>query len=155
LVDKGISFRISSNGRAKLFKPDLAIIKDKTLTHYFDLKMDLGWNRDIENYLIKKNDFINNLKQVGEAWHTIPINSQAHIKISQDLVYQIVVLSKKNGNDDALQRNIELANKLENVSLYILTSGMHLNFYGPEEREKVIVKEDDFDKLISDTKAVL
>ncbi|MCC4214715.1 hypothetical protein [Leeuwenhoekiella parthenopeia] len=154
-VDQGISFRTITQKRAKLFKPDLAILKNDTLTHYFDLKMDLGWNRDLEQYLVAKNDFINKLKESNDVWYKTHIEGKGSIKVSKKLTYQIVVLSGANGNKAAHHRNVDLAASLENVNLYVLTSGGHLNFYTPEEKEKVIFNDNAFDKLISDTKATL
>ena len=63
-VDKVTSIRFKINEKAKSFKPDLMIIENGVMTHYFDLKSNLGWNRNAENYLINKNDFISNLKAI-------------------------------------------------------------------------------------------
>lgn len=73
LVDKPISFKPSSKQRTKTFKPDVAIIKNGVLTNYFDLKMDLGWNRDISQYLKDKNDFVQELKRQQNAWYTMQL----------------------------------------------------------------------------------
>ena len=43
-VDKVISIRFFEKEKAKSFKPDLAIIDNGVMTHYFDLKSNLGWN---------------------------------------------------------------------------------------------------------------
>jgi hypothetical protein len=43
-VDKVTSIRFNKNKKAKSFKPDLSIINNNTLTHYFDLKTNMGWN---------------------------------------------------------------------------------------------------------------
>ena len=36
---------------AKSFKPDLAVIKNKVLLDYFDLKSNLGRKRDLSEYV--------------------------------------------------------------------------------------------------------
>lgn len=103
LVDKPISANISTQKRKKTFKPDLAIEQNNQLTHYFDLKMDLGWNRDIEHYLYVKNNFINELKKSKTASYKI-LGGKKEIQIADALIYQIVILTPKNGNAKALRK---------------------------------------------------
>jgi hypothetical protein len=54
-VDKVTSIRFNESDKAKSFKPDLSIVNNNVLTHYFDLKTNMGWNRDFVSYLEEKN----------------------------------------------------------------------------------------------------
>lgn len=121
LVDKLISIRFRKNGRATTFKPDLAILENNELKEYFDLKTNLGWNRDLEKYLTKKNELIQMIKGRNGWIHFSKENIQ-EIRYSNKLKYKMVVFNGWNINPDQLIKNIEFASKLENVELFILNT---------------------------------
>lgn len=156
-VDKPISIRLPNHTRAKTFKPDLFILKDGVMTHYFDLKMDLGWKRNIEAYLIERNTLIEHLKVLSasgeKAW--IQDWGEKQVSISQNLSYQIVVLSSGNINKNLLDQNYQIAQKLEHIQMYILTQGSHLNMYREDDIYKLIINDFQFDRLFFDTKTAL
>lgn len=56
IVYKSTSLKIPNKHKATTtFKPDVSIItSDHVFTEYYDLKTNLGWNRDIEKYIKKK-----------------------------------------------------------------------------------------------------
>lgn len=119
-VDKVFSIRLNPNTKAKSYKPDLMIIDDNRLTHYFDLKSNLGWNRDARHYLEQKNDLIKNLRG-KEAWIRDKIDgSVQEIIISKDLTYHMVVVFGGNINPETMDENIQLASQLEYVKLDVL-----------------------------------
>ncbi|NVO21236.1 MAG: hypothetical protein HXX13_16155 [Bacteroidetes bacterium] len=119
LVDKLISLRFSKNGKATTFKPDLAIIQNQCLTHYYDLKTNLGWNRELDKYLRQKDAFIQKIKG-RKGWVYFEKENRPEIVFSTELKYQMVVFSGWNINQDLLAKNIELASSLDNVDLHIL-----------------------------------
>lgn len=121
LVDKVTSIRLMEGERAKSFKPDVSLIKENILTHYFDLKTNMGWNRHFENYLREKDLFINSL-QGKKAWIHHSKEDVQHIEIKDDLVYQMVVVYGGNINQDLLKRNLEQAKNYKNVKVHILLS---------------------------------
>lgn len=124
-VDKVISTRFEGKKKSTSFKPDLAIVTpEKVLTHYFDLKTNLGWNRFLKDYLQKKNNFIENLISHNKAWITGKkewdnFNSLS-LSISPELKYHIVVIFGGNINERTMKENVEFANNLEYVQLDIL-----------------------------------
>lgn len=69
-VDKNISINLDDEKRVKSFRPDLFIIKNNVMTHYFDLKMDLGWSRNLKDYLSEKESFISDIKAKSTSWYT-------------------------------------------------------------------------------------
>jgi len=121
LVDKVLSIRFSKNGKATTFKPDLTILNNNVVTHYYDLKTNLGWNRYLEKYLKEKNDLIRKIKG-KEGWINFSKDNVQKITFSKQLKYQIVVYYDGNINPNDLKINIEHADKLENIELLILNN---------------------------------
>ena len=125
LVDKLISYKDSNDKKAITFKPDLAIINKGILTHYYDLKTNLGWNRELKEYLIKKNNLIERIKG-KKGWVRFPKvdNDKDAIKqdieYSKELTYQIVVYNGWNISKEQLDENKEIASKLPNIKMHIL-----------------------------------
>lgn len=119
-VDKVISIRFSENEKAKSFKPDLAIVDNGVMTHYFDLKSNLGWNRNAENYMLDKNRFIEKLKGQNAWIQDKHDKSVLDIKISDALQYNMVVVFGGNINPTQMDNNFKASNELENVQLHVL-----------------------------------
>lgn len=119
-VDKVISIRFSDGEKAISFKPDLAIIDDGVMTHYFDLKSNLGWNRNAENYMLDKNRFIEKLKGQNAWIRDKHDKSVSNIKISNTLQYNMVVVFGGNINSTQMDNNLKVSNGLENVQLHVL-----------------------------------
>lgn len=143
LVDKVTSIRFSLNGKATTFKPDLSIINSESiLTHYFDLKTNLGWNRDLAFYLKTKNDFINKIKG-RKAWIHFDKNNVQEIIISKKLKYKMVVIYGWNINKSQMEENIRLANEFENVELFVLNN--------LDENKSLVIGNLDFERLHTET----
>lgn len=143
LVDKVTSIRFSKNGKATVFKPDVSIINaDNVLTHYFDLKTNLGWNRDLQLYLKQKNDFINKIKG-KKAWIHFSKEDVQNITFSEKLKYKMVVIYGGNINKTQLNENIRIAKEFENVELFIL--------YKLLDDKDHIVDLEDFERLHTET----
>lgn len=143
LVDKVTSIRFSKNGKATVFKPDVSIINsDNVLTHYFDLKTNLGWNRDLQLYLKQKNDFINKIKG-KKAWIHFSKEDVQNITFSEKLKYKMVVIYGGNINKTQLNENIRIAKEFENVELFIL--------YKLLDDKEHFVDLEDFERLHTET----
>lgn len=121
-VDKVTSIRFSKNGKATTFKPDLSIVNtENVLTHYFDLKTNLGWNRDLTKYLKQKNEFISKIRG-RKAWIYFSKEDIMEIKISDQLKYKMVVVDGWNIHPDQMKENINLANNYDCVELFVLNN---------------------------------
>lgn len=127
LVDKLISYREAKGRKAVTFKPDLAILDKSVLTHYYDLKTNLGWNRDLEKYLREKNELIQKIKG-QKGWISFPRADKnipeppQNIGYAENLTYHMVVFNGWNIHPEQLAKNIALANALENVEMSILNT---------------------------------
>ncbi|MCD0467165.1 hypothetical protein [Flavobacterium sp. ENC] len=143
LVDKVTSIRFSKNGKATTFKPDLSIINsENVLTHYFDLKTNLGWNRDLASYLKTKNEFINKIKGKN-AWIHFDKDNVQGIKISEKLKYKMVVVYGWNINREQMAQNIRIAKEYENVELFVLNN--------LDENKILAIENEDFERLHTET----
>ncbi len=140
LVDKLISIKFSKNEKATTFKPDLTIIKENTLSQYFDLKTNLGWNRDLEKYLIKKDRLIQKIKG-RKGWIHFNKENIQEIQFSNSLKYKIVIFNGWNIRKNKLQKNIEIADKLENVEIFILNNWL-------QATKQLIIDNNAFEKLL-------
>lgn len=140
-VDKVTSIRLDNIKKAISFKPDLSIIKNDTLTHYFDLKTNLGWNRDFVQYLESKNNFIDSIKG-RKAWIRWD-DSVEEVSISNSLKYQMVVLYGWNINQEKLQENLQKASIYKNVEVHILS---------PENSENNKPNLEAFSKILNSIK---
>ncbi|PCJ67362.1 MAG: hypothetical protein COA58_03310 [Bacteroidetes bacterium] len=122
LVDHSISYRETDGARAKTCKPDLAILDNGKLTHYYDLKMNLGFSRDLGHFMQEKQDLINGLK-TADTWASVTVGEKKErwgITIPKTLVYHIVVLYGWNISEEQMKANEALENELSNVELTIL-----------------------------------
>lgn len=128
LVDKVISVRLGGSNKAKSFKPDLAIIDNNVLTHYFDMKTNLGWNRAFDGYLHEKNEFMRQLKG-SHPWINFSKEPDQHLTVAESCIYQMVVVYGSNINLDLLAHNLEQAKKYEYVRVHILCPRNAANEY--------------------------
>lgn len=131
-VDKVTSIRFNENEKAKSFKPDLSIVNSNVLTHYFDLKTNMGWNRDFVAYLEEKNTFIESLR-AKNAWIRHSKDHVQSISIDENLIYQMVVIFGWNINQNQLKTNIELAKKFPNIKVHVLYTKNENGEYGINE----------------------
>lgn len=119
-VDKVTSFRIEKGEKAESFKPDVSIIDRNEMTHYFDLKTNMGWKREFVDYLKEKNQFIEKLKSSEEVWIPLQGRKKDFISIDNNLVFQMVVVDGGNINQELLSERLEKAKEYDNVKVYVL-----------------------------------
>ena len=156
IVDKTFSFR-SDEGKSIQFRPDLAIVHDSTITHIFDLKMDMGYKRR----LFETDRF----EQSGEMFEFLRSGKVESVscretnkidrilQISQNVINQIVVISEKNGGKKAnMTEMIETVNELDWVNLYYLTRDVHPNNYNGRQP---VLNHSEFERLFQDIKQQL
>lgn len=135
-VDKAFFLNLEGKTKAKAFKPDLAVITpSKEMTHYFDTKTNLGWNRDLQGYLKEKSDFVKSIR--GQK-----TNGDYPIRIAPDLKYQMVVIYGWNINQLQLEENRKLAAEYADcVDFYVLYT-----WVGPN-KDDYAINQGEFDRL--------
>jgi hypothetical protein len=137
-VDKSVTYRIAEGAKTKTCKPDLAIIDKGMLTHYYDLKMNLGFSRDLRPFMQQKEDLMKSLK-TSDAWiNKAKDNEVWGVTISPNLKYHIVVLYGWNISEQQMEANVQYAQQLEHVDFTILFT---------PDADNVAIDEDGFNKL--------
>jgi hypothetical protein len=145
IVDKLVCFQQAEKNKTLTFKPDLAIIDSGLLTHYYDLKTNLGWSGDFKKFLIAKNELIEKIRG-NEGWITFPHIDEQNPKIKQlirfaeNLKYKVVVYDGWNINQDQLNNYLKLATTLKNVEMCVLKESVKGEKYP-------IVNQEAFDSL--------
>jgi len=144
IIEPIFSFSREGKKRKQTIIPDLAIIQDEVVTHYFDLKMDLGFSRNLKEDLSKKDSLIKDLrgKESTQTW-------LGKFTFSPKIIYQMVIISRHNANK-YLDEYLEYSKTLNTTEVYILTKGTHPN--SKMGRESVQENEEVFEKLMSDIK---
>lgn len=159
MVDKPVSFAsLRADKRTKTIQPDIVVARGETIIGYIDIKMDLGWNRDLEVYLKDKDQLIEDMRG-KPCWTTYWKGNKSFTQdysFSDNIIYQVVVLSSKNINEERLRANVQCATDCNNVKMYVLTEGQHLNV-SEESQNRVNVERKDgqFEAILNDLKMQL
>lgn len=153
IVDKTFSFK-SEEGKSIKFRPDLAIVRNNTITHIFDLKMDMGYKRRyFETDRFKESEKMFEVLRSGKI-DTVSYREKRKtnhkLSISDKIINQIVVISEKNGGKASNRiEMIEAVDKLDWINLYYLTKEVHPNNYNDE---KPVMNDLEFERLFKDIK---
>lgn len=152
-TDQNITF---SKG-IKTIRPDTVIVKNNVIEHIIDIKTDFGWKRDkITEFCREKNEELKEIKgKPGKVQILNPdgiTKQQKLLNLSEDLILHIVVISGKNISKEKLDHHLQNVKnlKLENIELYILTSGIHPNIYEKTLEEvlnSIIIHDEEFTRL--------
>lgn len=151
-VDKVTSFRLDGVLKSKSIKPDLLILKDtglsskeKIATHYYDLKTDIGYGRDMKERLQHWNDLILSVRGKN-GWITVNGQHEFDIQFTQTIKYSVVIVFDWNVNKQILEENIAFAKNLPGIELYVLLN---------ETEKKINVNENEFNRLLTDCRNYL
>lgn len=137
-VDKSITYRTAVGAKTKTCKPDLAILDEGKLTHYYDLKMNLGFSRDLRHFMQQKEELMKSLK-TADAWINKAKDDEVWgVTIPPNLKYHIIVLYGWNISEQQMQANVQYAEQLEQVDFTIL--------FPPKDKD-VAISEEAFTKI--------
>jgi hypothetical protein len=156
-IDKVISYKLEGFSKSKSFKPDVFVLApspsnsiDSDLfvaTHYFDLKTDLGYNREgFGRFIESKSDFIKSIRG-KEVWTSYLDSStgeyeKIRIKISENITYSIIVVIDWNINKKTLQSLRQIAGNPDCLVDFLIL----LNF-NKDNSGAIETNENDFDAL--------
>ena len=79
----------------------------------------MGWNRNFVDYLSEKNEFLRALR-AKDAWIRYGKDIVQGIKISPELIYQMVIVFGWNINQEQLGSNLLQAQHLDCVKVHVL-----------------------------------
>ncbi|MFM7015672.1 MAG: hypothetical protein ACKOX3_05020 [Bacteroidota bacterium] len=148
-IDQPISFKL--NGKSKTIYADVAIIKDNKIQQVWDLKTDLGWKRDsFVQFCKDKIELVKGARNQTAKLKDGQNKAQQTLAFSNDMTFNIVVVSLTNISKSKGDLNVAGTNNLENVGVYFLTKSLHPNNYGmtPDDiAEKISYNETDFKRM--------
>ena len=142
----------------KSIRPDITLVKNDTVRDILDIKMDLGWKRDeFGKFCYELNEKVLSIR--GKKGKIKPLNldgistTQKLLKLSEDLIFHIVLISKLNISKEKLKKHLDFIknSKLMNIEVYILSSEVHPNAYGKYIEDVVNainVQEEEFERLL-------
>lgn len=148
-TDQIITYRDGNTNQSIKKCPDIMIQnEDKTVDHLIDVKTDLGWNRSrIKDFCEEWDDFIENMKNKEIKFKTGFDHLEHSGTLSKHLHYHILVITSENSGKEYTE-----IPKMDNVSLYILSSGIHPNSYKLNANEsilkKITINTDEIAKLL-------
>lgn len=143
---KGTNLKNKSKKKSLLIRPDLMITKESVATCFFDIKTDLGYKRkDFFNQAKERNDQLNKIKGEKSSSNDGETKEKNNITISQNVKFVYIVISQGNINKETQIEFIENIRALENVEVFLLTIGDHLNSY--HDNPKWEINQTDFNNL--------
>ena len=143
---KGTELKNKSNKRSLLIRPDIALIKDSVATCFFDIKTDLGYKRkEFLNQAIEKDKQLNLIKGKTANSKDGQTKENNKIDISVKIIFIYIVISQGNIKKTKLDNFINEIRKLENIDVFLLSKGEHLNSYNDEPKWET--NKEDFDRL--------
>jgi hypothetical protein len=143
---KGTGLKNKSGKKSLLIRPDLMITKQNIATCFFDIKTDLGYKRkDFFNQAKERDDQLNKIKGKKSSYKNGETKKGNDIKISENIKFVYIVISQGNINKEVQLDFIKKIRTLENVEVFILTIGDHLNLYIDNPGWKI--NQDDFNNL--------
>lgn len=157
LVDPPISFKGTelknkSGKRALLLRPDIAFTKNNIVNCFFDIKTDLGYKRfEFLNQAKDRNDQLNLIKEKYAHYKDGKTKHNQKVKISSDIKFIYVVISQGNIGKDKMDNFIAGIKLLENVDIFVISKGEHLNSYNDISKTEInVVDFNGLDNLINE-----
>ncbi len=124
-------------GTKSTFYPDITVVRNGKITAFFDLKMDLGWNRDGLSSLCEKDkELVEAIRSKSCTFKDGSTKERGTYEISDSAVYDIVIISDQNIAKPKLEAQLSEVDALSDfVKVHILSQNEHPNTYGLEPAE--------------------
>lgn len=140
-------------GVKSTFYPDITVIRNGKISAFFDLKMDLGWNRNGLSRLCEKDKkLIEDIRSKSCTFKDGSTKEPGTYEISDSAVYDIVIISDQNIAKPKLDAQLKEAELLTDyVKVHILSKNEHPNTYGLAPNEllaKIEIQENAFAELL-------
>lgn len=143
---KGTELKNKSGKSSLLIRPDIAFVKDSIINCFFDIKMDLGYNRStFLNQAKDRNIQMNKIKEQYANYNDGKTKSKQNVKISSQIKFIYIIISQGNIGKDKLEEFVSGIELLENIDIYVLSKGEHLNSYNEIPETEVNIA--DFNRL--------
>jgi len=136
--------------------PDIVVQNNDisgTIENLVDTKADTGWNREgMLNFCEEWEKTIEAAKGKATTFSNGKTKKTHKGIFSNNLHYHVVVATEVNSGKKILEDYEKIKKQCKNVSLYILSSGIHPNNYEFSQNEildKLVIKHIEFDRLMS------
>ncbi len=140
----------------KTIYPDVTLEYKAEIIAFFDIKMDLGWNRDgLYDLCLNQYNLLNKIRGKNcKIRDGITKEDSEHV-ISNNISMNIVLISDQNINNKKLSTQIEKIKRLAPaVDVFVLTSGVHPNEYR-KNNKTMEIKNEEFDLLVNKVKCMM
>ena len=132
--------------------PDIVIQnKDGYIQNLIDVKTDIGWNRNgMYSFCEEWEKRIESIKDTKTSFRHGKDKTIIQGKFSEDLKYHVLVVSKVNSGKKIESDYIQVKNNLKNVSLYLLSDGVHPNSYEygiSDTIENIAINSEEFERI--------
>ncbi len=134
IIEPILSFRREGKKRKQTIIPDLIIVENNVITHYFDLKMDLGFARNLTHYLQKKDALVRDMRSAkcNKSWI-------GNFSFSENIIYQMVIISEHNSGKH-FKDHLAFSKTLDTVDVYVFSDKSSAHPNSKQGRDSV--KED-------------
>ena len=131
--------------------PDITLVEQGVVCHLFDVKTDLGWNRDgLSAFCAKQSDRLRDFDGIELSATDGMTKKKYTIKSDGNLQYHVVIISGLNISSEKLSKQLIEVEKLDKVHVYVLYPQHHPNYYGTDIDSfvmSVLVNDKDFDRI--------
>lgn len=134
--------------------PDIAVIINRKVVKVFDIKMDLGWNRDFYPFCKEKQELIDEIQGLNVKAKDGATKAETFYQLSQSLKYNIVIVSNENISQKKREENENRISTLDKnkIEVFILTQDIHPNNYDEQTVRNIPLRKPDFDRLKNEIK---
>lgn len=149
---KGTELKNKSQKRSLLIRPDIAFIKNNNVNCFFDIKTDLGYKRlEFLKQVKGRNNQLNEIKEQFAYYKDGKTKNEYKVQISSETKFIYVIISQGNIRKDRMDNFVREIKLLENVDIFVLSKGEHLNSYGDISKTEINRRDfDELDKLINE-----
>ena len=143
---KGTLLKNKSKKKSLLIRPDIALFRASEINCLLDIKTDLGYKRKIfldqaRERNLQMDLIKNQVASLNDGETKIPEN----IRISKNIKFVYVIISEGNIKKSISEEIADGIKKLENIDMFVLSIGEHLNTY--QTISKWQINNVDFDAL--------
>lgn len=128
--------------------PDIAVIRNNEVVKLFDIKMDLGWNRDFYPFCKEKQEFIDEIKGLQVKAKDGATKEQKTYKISDSVKINIVIVSNANISKTKREENEKRILTLDKskIEVFVLADA-HPNNYDDDDITNIPLRQVDIENL--------
>ena len=99
--------------------PDISVIVDKKIVKLFDIKMDLGWNRNFFPFCHEKEELVGEIRNKETKAKDGATKEQKSYTFSPTIKYNVVIVSNENISQDNRENNQQRIATLDQTKIEV------------------------------------